>query len=829
MIHKIRMANWRSHETTSMEMDPGTSAILGIMGSGKSSILQAIVFGLYGDLPVLREKKAKLDDMIMSKPSRKQEAEIEVGFAAKGDRWSVKRKIARETGTTHAELRKNDMLIESGTERVTEYVTNLLGVDFDLFTKAVYAKQNEIDYFLTLPKGKRMEKIDELLNLDKLEASRQLLSSAITKVKGAVDALESMLKQKDPESLVKQVEQADASLKEMDAGLARDKDELSKTKEVFSNVQARLVQLEAEKTLHQQRDKQYYSLQQMLKDVETRLGQLQEFSALESPQARLDELSSKRTEAIRIKQESAKLSGERESLLSRKASLDAQLSVVSHEDISQLKQERAGMQDAFAKALADVESLEGQVQESPAQKLQGELNAVLREHQDVNKALAAQAGKEDEANDLFDQLDGSILSVESGFRNLGKLEGMGKPVETCDQALRMANASDSELRVCIRKVSESGTARSKAVDLYKREQELRKKCEDLKQQHEQCNRELLERSQALKLKKQERDGLQASLATLSERMLRVENAATLASERDSAIERLASIDARLSSLSVPDLEGLDAQIEGCRKALELQQLAKRKTEVEAGIREVQEAIASCTFDPENYRLMQSQKEELIGRLGSLASQVEGAQRLLLERAKYRDALAKEVETIKLEGDKLSKEKRVFERATMLNNALKDAQEMLRKEFVNTVNQAMCSVWSMIYPYQDYPGIRLDIADDGMKRGDYNLELEDRTGRWVPVDLASGGERSMACLALRIAFVKVLVPSFRLLILDEPTHNLDSRGVEELSNALRDRVSDILEQVLVITHEDKLEKAVTGSCFRVVRDKGNDQPSQVVCA
>jgi DNA repair exonuclease SbcCD ATPase subunit len=121
---------------------------------------------------------------------------------------------------------------------------------------------------------------------------------------------------------------------------------------------------------------------------------------------------------------------------------------------------------------------------------------------------------------------------------------------------------------------------------------------------------------------------------------------------------------------------------------------------------------------------------------------------------------------------------------------------------------------------------MQIQAEGSKKGDYNLELQDRLGNWITVDLVSGGERSMACLALRIAFAKVLVPNFKLLILDEPTHNLDSRGVEELSNALRDRVSDLVDQVLVITHDERLEKAVTGACYRLNRNKRLDEPSKV---
>jgi exonuclease SbcC len=263
-----------------MEIDPGTSTILGIMGSGKSSILQAIVFALYGDLPSLREKRAKLDNMIMSKPIRKNSAEIEVTFGAKGEWWTVKRKIERGVGTTHSEIRKNDMLIESGAARVTDYITNLLGVNFDLFTKAVYAKQNEIDYFLTLPKGKRMEKMDELLNLDKLEDSRHLLSSAVTKLRGSIEALEGMLKHRDPDSMKKELSELTSSILTIEENLNLKKKELNDQREKLSQLQVNLKNLEEKKNKLDQLEKQYFSLEQKQKDLREKLELLQMFSNL---------------------------------------------------------------------------------------------------------------------------------------------------------------------------------------------------------------------------------------------------------------------------------------------------------------------------------------------------------------------------------------------------------------------------------------------------------------------------------------------------------------------------------------------------------------------
>ena len=84
MITKVTLKNWRSHLNSTLEFSGGTNALIGIMGSGKSSILGAICFGLFGTNPELQSRKLKLDDLIMNKPSLKDMAEVEVSFRIDG-------------------------------------------------------------------------------------------------------------------------------------------------------------------------------------------------------------------------------------------------------------------------------------------------------------------------------------------------------------------------------------------------------------------------------------------------------------------------------------------------------------------------------------------------------------------------------------------------------------------------------------------------------------------------------------------------------------------------------------------------------------------------
>jgi len=140
-----------------------------------------------------------------------------------------------------------------------------------------------------------------------------------------------------------------------------------------------------------------------------------------------------------------------------------------------------------------------------------------------------------------------------------------------------------------------------------------------------------------------------------------------------------------------------------------------------------------------------------------------------------------------------------------------------------VNFTMNKLWNTLYPYQDFVGIKLSIEE-----GDYVLQLKERSGRFINADgIASGGERSIACLALRIAFALVLAPQLRWLVLDEPTANLDVRAIEDLAETLRERIGEFVDQVFLITHDEKLEGAVTGSLYRLEREKEKEGVTRIV--
>ena len=152
------------------------------------------------------------------------------------------------------------------------------------------------------------------------------------------------------------------------------------------------------------------------------------------------------------------------------------------------------------------------------------------------------------------------------------------------------------------------------------------------------------------------------------------------------------------------------------------------------------------------------------------------------------------------------------------NALKATQAELRNELVGAVNEAMSDIWGRVYPYGDYTDARLAVDE----LASYEIMVRERNGRWVKAGgILSGGEKCIAALTVRIGISLVLAQNLSWLILDEPTHNLDTNAVEVMGEIMKEHLPELVEQIFIITHDKELERAASSTIYVLERDKGEE--------
>ncbi|GMR21742.1 MAG: hypothetical protein BMS9Abin37_0057 [Acidobacteriota bacterium] len=194
--------------------------LTGPTGSGKSSIIDAITFALYGSVP--RYQNPNLVHPVISQG--KVEARVRFDFAIEDRVYTavrVVRKTARGGATTkEARLETDGRLIAGSADDITRAVRKLLGLNFEQFTTCVVLPQGDFARFLHDKPAQRQDLLTKLLGIDIYEKMGNL-----ARTRESVAKQKAQLHQEELE----QIQNASEAAKRAAASKVKDLEELKVT------------------------------------------------------------------------------------------------------------------------------------------------------------------------------------------------------------------------------------------------------------------------------------------------------------------------------------------------------------------------------------------------------------------------------------------------------------------------------------------------------------------------------------------------------------------------------------------------------------------------
>ncbi|MGO9061421.1 MAG: AAA family ATPase [Candidatus Binataceae bacterium] len=198
-------------------------AITGPMGAGKSSILDAMMFVLYGKVPRLGKKT--LSELISHGADR---VSVLFDFELAGRVFRATR-IGYRTKATQAQLDRiqqgKEQPIASGVQQVNAEIERLLGLRYEAFTQAVILPQGEFAKFLQSTPADQGEILRDLLRLQIYERMRDAASQRSRELTTDSENLRRRLTEDyadaSPEILAKETENAER-LREHERKLANE-------------------------------------------------------------------------------------------------------------------------------------------------------------------------------------------------------------------------------------------------------------------------------------------------------------------------------------------------------------------------------------------------------------------------------------------------------------------------------------------------------------------------------------------------------------------------------------------------------------------------------
>jgi exonuclease SbcC len=202
---ELTITGLRSHRGTTTVTFPDDwqlAAIVGLTGAGKSSLLEAIVYALFGSGTVFG---ASQPTNLISDDAR--EMRVLFGFALGAERFEITRTYRRGGGNIPPVLKTPARMV-SGAKEVEVAIARLLGLHQDAFCSTVLLPQGRFAKLLQAAAGDQKEVLDAFFRLGDVTETSSRLVAAANRLAGRKQELEMVRAQlpPDPAGEVRQVQ-----------------------------------------------------------------------------------------------------------------------------------------------------------------------------------------------------------------------------------------------------------------------------------------------------------------------------------------------------------------------------------------------------------------------------------------------------------------------------------------------------------------------------------------------------------------------------------------------------------------------------------------------
>ncbi len=796
IIREIELKNIRSHEHTKIDLGSGTYLIEGDIGSGKSSILMAVEFALFGN------STPKFYQRLLRKGTT--EAYVRIKFEHGGKSYEIYRSLKKKTDGGIS--KDKNYIIEDGVKKdlssgeIQQKFMEVLGIPYSsrakslpIVTYAIYTPQEAMKSILTGRADERMEIIRKIFRLDYYDnAVRNAkivsteLDKEIGKDEGVKDQIDDNLKEK--EELLGKLDELEARRRDLKAR----RDEILMKLESVKGELERMDRLREE---HEKLDKERGIIEETLRQLQKRKSELErEIEELEALEERLKSLQSDAERYESLQREEEGLSEEISKLndLRREISEKNGLLRTLQESISR------------EKALRDeIEAYEREIRKLESRKA---------DEGDVEKKLSKLQERIDGLNKRYGAYESRKREKEKELEEYRGLTGVcpvcKRPLDEAHKKKLILSVQDEISRIS----GELSRMESERKELEKEMKSMRAKERELRG----IERELARYDTALKKMREDLNDIENKKGLIESVRKEIENIAVQVKPLKEKEERYRSIKEEMKKLSEKyrEYHGIKARV--------------------ARMDEVRKKLEAVVMDSESkHNDLESVKLRLSGLnydAGAHARVREKWNKLSAEIAETNTNLKNVEGEITEKRDKVRK---IEMKVTELEHRLKIAE---RKESVlNWIGE------KFVKQVQEIEKMRLNAINDAfrvlfekwfyelMGEGDYSATINDAfspelryEGYTMPVETLSGGERTSVALAYRLALNAIVKRALSmegsLLILDEPTDGFSKDQLYKLKDIL-DKMET--EQVIIVSHENELRN-LADTIVRVEKINGRSE-------
>ena len=215
MIKSIELVDFLSHSDTKLEFKDGVTIFVGDNGAGKSSVIDAITYALFG-----KHKRSDVKSLIR-RGTNQSYAKIE--FSIRDKQYEAFRKIKNKSSNyleaKFFETTNNNRIdIVSGerkqyNESMKEEVEKIIGMDYKKLQIASIVQQGQLNAIIDLGATERQELINNIIGIDKLDIASKYMLENIKKFREKIKT-DLNYNDNDIETLIRNFEKYQQDIKE---------------------------------------------------------------------------------------------------------------------------------------------------------------------------------------------------------------------------------------------------------------------------------------------------------------------------------------------------------------------------------------------------------------------------------------------------------------------------------------------------------------------------------------------------------------------------------------------------------------------------------------
>lgn len=775
----LEIENFRQHKDTKLEFLPGVTGIIGKNGSGKTTILEAIAWALYGSSAV----RGTNDTVRCRAAEGNSPVEVKLTFGLGPHTYTISRRL--ETSKSTASIAVDGVHSRTGFKEVTDAVTKLLGMDYQAFFTSFFTGQKEIEFMRGMDGRQRVGAISRMLGYERLVRARERANQDRLGLNREIEGLERGLA--DPEEIKRRKTEAQSAVSaaEKVVGAAAEQE---------SAAEKEAERLKPLRDLSEEKAKRHSELSRRLE-----LDRAEEKSAAQQVQrlnAELKAIAENEAELVVIEPqlEEFRKAGEEYRKLaelqkhdSKQREIQGQLAAIER-DIASLEAratELSGAEESVAKAekeLADLDRQLGEVETRLQQEREARSAARHRAEAELSQIAANRQEIVDKRNAI--EAAGEGGACPTCERPLA--EELPKVLAGFDGQIAKLDSRIGKLRQTLAELEKEPETLAALVTMQKTFEQQREEKRKEREVASCCKRDLDASGRQLADKRRDAAALTSELEKLPEGFdqdryneLR-EVGEKLRPVREREIQLRAALERR---------GGIEADLKRHQESLD---------RVRQDIATSEKAFKEIAFSQKDYDKLKSEFDVASAQLNAASIAAANARGDLRAAQTSLTAAENDERAYKTKEVEL-REKR---RERLYLQTLAESFDCLRTELNNRAAPELAAAASdLLSEMTDgrYTTLEVDDNYEATIRDDGELK-----------EIISGGEEDIVNLSLRLAVSRMIADragqDFSLLILDEIFGSLDDirrDNVVTLLQTLKSR----FEQIVIITHVESIHDAV----------------------